>query len=133
MSEGFDGRPCVLVVDDDAGLRGLLWHQLRSLGYAALLAPCGAEAVRTYARHAGDVALALVDVRMRGGDGPDTLAALRQLDPGLPCCFITSDPGHYTQADLLALGALAVLHKPFSQADLARVLSGAVHGAGQPA
>lgn len=66
-------------------------------------------------------ALILLDVMMPGMDGPATLAALRA-DAGtadIPVAFITAKthPRHVT--DLKALGARAVLAKPFDPMSLA--------------
>lgn len=55
---------------------------------------------------------------MPGRDGPETLAALRELDPHLRFCFMTGESGRYSDQDLLGLGALAVFHKPFTPGEL---------------
>ncbi len=121
MSEGPDTAPAVLVVDDDRASRGLLEVWLRRLGYAPLVAASGVEAVNTFRAYPGPVALVLLDVHMPGGDGPATLAALRQLDPAVRCVFMTGVSVTGLQ-DLLALGAVGVLNKPFWWKDLADTL-----------
>jgi DNA-binding NtrC family response regulator len=133
VSVAADEFPCVLVVDDEPAIRGLLQVMLRRLGYTPLLAPGCAEAVQTFRGRTGPVALALVDVRMPGGDGPATLAALRALDPGLPCCFMTGHSGAYSEEELLGRGALGVLYKPFPEHALAGVLRRSQAGGPVPA
>jgi CheY-like chemotaxis protein len=110
------------VVDDEAAVRTLLDAGLRYHGFAVWPAADGAEAVDLYRRHAGEIALALLDVKMPGMDGPETLRALRAVNPGLACCFMTGDAGRYAEADLLALGAAHVIRKPFSLAETAQRL-----------
>lgn len=51
-------------------------------------------------------------------DGPATLATTRNLAPHVPCCFMSGDTGRYTEAELLGLGAAAVLPKPFQLGEL---------------
>ena len=50
-------------------------------------------AVDLYRRHRDEIAAALLDVRMPGMNGPETLEALREIDPHLRCSFMTGDPG----------------------------------------
>lgn len=108
------GRPpTVLVVDDDHALRTVLARVLRERGFVVWVASGGEEAVDVYRRHGREIDLVLSDVNMPGVTGPDTLAALRAVDPGVPCCFMTADQRLATRTALLALGALAVFGKPF--------------------
>jgi CheY-like chemotaxis protein len=59
-----------------------------------------------------------MDVQMPGMDGPQTLAALRQISPAVLCCFMTGHPGRYSEGELPDRGA-AFIGKPFVMADLA--------------
>lgn len=67
----------------------------------------------------------MLDVRMPGMDGPATLDALRAVDPGLPCVFVSGQSG-YSDGELLAHGAAAVLAKPVGLEELGRAVAGAV-------
>ena len=59
--------------------------------------------------------LILLDVRMPGMDGPQTLAQLRSAPQtaGIRVVFLTGDAQPADVERLLALGAVAVLAKPF--------------------
>ena len=111
-------QPGVLVVDDTEAVRTLLDFGLRASGFAVWLAADGHEGVSIYREHGPAIDLLLLDVRMPGWDGPETLAAIRALAPDLLCCFMTGDTGHYTEQELLALGAIGVLQKPFRLGEL---------------
>ena len=100
-------------------MRALLGAVLGGCGFRVWLADSGAEAVRLYPDLRGQVALALLDVRMPGLDGPATLRELRRLDLSLRCCFLTGDPGGHGVEGLRALGVERVFLKPFRLADLA--------------
>jgi len=115
-------RPTILVVDDEPAIRRLVAAILQQQGYAVLLAPTGAEAVRLYQDHSGVIGTVLLDIRMPGLDGPATLEALRALDPQVRCCFLSGDLGDYSEADLLQRGARGVLRKPFRVEELVSLL-----------
>jgi CheY-like chemotaxis protein len=108
------GRRGVLVVDDDASIRLLLDVALRQRGFTVWKASDGEEALGLYRLHRDAIALVLLDVRMPVLDGPQTIAALRQLEPALCFCFMSGNSGDYTTEWLLKLGATCVFEKPFS-------------------
>jgi CheY-like chemotaxis protein len=115
-------RPGILVVDDDAAVRFLLDIGLRQYGFAVLQAADGQEAIQVYQQERADIDLVLLDIRMPGLDGPQTLAALLGLNPQVRCCFMTGHAGSYSQAELLQLGAECVFSKPFQLAELAQAI-----------
>ncbi len=103
----------VIVVDDEESLRELLRLVLRSNGYAVQTAAGGEQALGLYRQCAGAAPLVLLDRKMPGLDGMETLAALREIDPQVRCCLMTGDSAGYTDEELAALGVACVLHKPF--------------------
>jgi CheY-like chemotaxis protein len=117
------GRPCILVVDDSEALRRLLHTALTRAGFQTVVAASGHEACTRLAEEPA-VDIALLDVRMPGLSGPDTLLALKAARPNLLCCFMTGDSGDYDPAELVRMGALAVIPKPFHLADLVQTLRG---------
>jgi CheY-like chemotaxis protein len=124
--------PGVLVVDDDLTVRMMLDMGLRRNGFTVWQAADGQEGLDVYARHSHAIDVVVLDVRMPGLDGPQTLAGLHNLNPQIACCFISGEIGKYTPEDLLALGASHFLKKPFSLAEipdvLHQLLSGTLRG-----
>jgi len=59
---------------------------------------------------------------MPGLNGPQTLAALRQLNPELPYCFLTGQAGGYSERQFHGQGAVRVSAKPVALEELAIVL-----------
>jgi DNA-binding NtrC family response regulator len=115
-------KPGVLVVDDEQMVRDLLQVALGPRGFEVWVAAGGAEALEVYQRHRNDIALVLLDVRMPGLDGPQTLCALQQVDPAVRCCFMSGDLDGYEPADLLKRGALLLFPKPFRLLEVIGIL-----------
>jgi CheY-like chemotaxis protein len=103
----------ILVVDDEAEVRELLAAALRQPGFMVWLAAGGDEAIELYCQHEPEISVVLLDVRMPGVDGPQTLSALQQLNAQVRCFFMSGDTGLYTEGELLKLGAVGFLRKPF--------------------
>lgn len=115
-------RPGVLVVDDDQLVRLMVRTGLERNGFDVWIAADADEAVEVYRMHTGRIAVVLLDVQMPGRDGPETLDALRELDPGVPVCFMSGDTGDYTADELTRRGATCFVPKPFLLNDLAETL-----------
>jgi DNA-binding response OmpR family regulator len=115
-------KPGILVVDDDVDVRQALGKGLQHHGFAVWLAADGREALELYQRRCKDIDMILLDVCMPGLNGPQTLIALKKLDPRVRCCFLSADLGGYTEKHLLGLGAARVLLKPVHLAEVAKTL-----------
>jgi CheY-like chemotaxis protein len=87
----------ILIVDDEDPVRRILDLGLRAQGFTVWLAADTLTAVELYRGHHDAIDVVLLDVRMPDRDGPETLAALRELDPHVTCCFMSGDTGDYTQ------------------------------------
>ena len=116
-------KPVVLVVDDNKEVGRMLDLALRSYGFVVRLAATGREAVELYREHHQSIALVLLDVQMPGMDGPATLAAIQTINPEVQCCFMSGHTGKYSITELLDMGAIHVVPKPFVSLNLlARLL-----------
>ena len=115
-------KPGILVVDDEEGVRGVLEIGLRLQGFTVWTARSGQEGIDLYRRHRETIDLVLLDVRMPGLDGPRTLAALQEVEPRIPCCFMSGDVDSYADGQLRNLGAATVIWKPFDLAEVMQML-----------
>jgi DNA-binding response OmpR family regulator len=115
-------RTEALLVDDDALVREALGSALRRSGFVVRVTSGGQEAVEAYRQHGARIGVVLLAVKMPGLDGPQTLAALRALDPDVRCCFISGDTEDETVANLLTLGASRFFPKPFRLAEVTDAL-----------
>lgn len=114
----------ILVVEDDDAVRRLVDVALRTFEFAVIVAASGKKAIEILRQH--NIDLVLLDVQMPVMDGPSTLAALREIDPNLICCFMSGHTGKYTAEDLLHMGAAKVIEKPFRLHHLRQTILDAV-------
>ncbi|MDA8097706.1 MAG: response regulator [Clostridia bacterium] len=101
----------LLVVDDQPAIRHLLLEALASDGFEVELAANGREAVAKVQQR--QPALVLLDLKMPGMSGLETLRELNKVAPGLPVILITaygelSDPGEAER-----MGVRCLILKPF--------------------
>jgi DNA-binding response OmpR family regulator len=106
----------VLVVDDDADIRGLLRELLARAGFHVDEAPNGRAALRSF--HAQPPDLVLLDVSMPGGlDGCQTLERIRDLSD-VPVLMLTARSGELEKVRGLKGGADDYITKPFGRQEL---------------
>jgi CheY-like chemotaxis protein len=70
--------------EDEPALRTTVTRALQRLGFKVLAAVDGVEGVELFERHRDEIQCVLCDLTMPRMGGWETLAALRQLAPGLP-------------------------------------------------
>jgi len=121
-------KPGVLVVDEDHLVRIMVQLGLERNGFDVWLARNGRDAIDLYRRHTEEITVVLLDVRMPGLNGVQTLKALRELNPELPACFMIGDTDPYKPAELLQRGAAYVIAKPFLLDNLANIIRLITHG-----
>jgi DNA-binding response OmpR family regulator len=108
----------VLVVEDDAGVRGLLRAILEDEGFEIVLAADGEEGLEL-ARSA-EPAVLVIDVMMPGLGGPEVLRRLRREDGTLPFAVLVLTGAVESVEPLrYELGPDSILEKPFDITKLA--------------
>lgn len=114
----------VLVVDDDAGVRGVLSALLTEEGYE-VSAQAGAEAALVQVRD-DPPDLVLADLKMPGRDGLWLLDSLQQHSPDTAVVMLTGYGDTETAVDCLRRGATDYLLKPPRILDLVRAIERAL-------
>jgi two-component system cell cycle sensor histidine kinase/response regulator CckA len=78
-----EGHETILIIDDEQAVRNVWAEYLVRKGYRVLLAENGREGISLFRKNPGAVDLVILDVIMPKMGGKDTLAALKDLDPGV--------------------------------------------------
>ncbi|HET9465750.1 MAG TPA: response regulator [Gemmatimonadales bacterium] len=121
------GGHTVLVVDDEEAVRHLACRMLTWMGYQALEASHGREAIATIEQHAGAIHLVLTDIKMPGMSGRELGRHVEQRWPGKPILYMSGFASEVFQGGLLEAGA-PFLPKPFTQEDLAQKVRSLLQG-----
>jgi PAS domain S-box-containing protein len=122
-----DGPPInrtrsVLVVDDNEAVLITTLRILKSLGYAAMPAASGAEALQLIASNP-DIDLVLADFAMPEMDGVALAEAIRRARPNLPVLLAT---GYREHKALKEFGEARTLQKPYSDAEVLQKITAAL-------
>ncbi len=102
--------PIVLLVDDEERFRQNLKKMLTAHGLTVTAVGSGEEALAELARQPYDVML--LDMRMPGLSGLETLAALKQDYPETEVIVLTGHASVDTAAEIIRLGGFEFLLKP---------------------
>ncbi len=112
---------CVIVVDDDPGVRDVVRSMLESSGYKVLLAENGKEALRLLKSEHAD--LILTDLVMPEQEGIETIKALRRQYPKIKVIAMSGAFGGDYLRIAAYLGAHATLAKPIQMDRLLKLVS----------
>ena len=110
----------VLVVDDEPAIREMLLGFLETKGYSARAAADGEEALRLIRNQRPHSVV--LDLRMPGLSGLDTLAQIKELDPRIPVVLMTGYGTVDAAVAAMKLGAEDFLTKPVRLAELLRTI-----------
>jgi solute carrier family 13 (sodium-dependent dicarboxylate transporter), member 2/3/5 len=111
----------VLFVDDEERFRTTLAKRLRARGYDVVDVDNGEEAVRRV-RQDGDIGIAVLDLRMPGMDGIQTLREMRAFNPAIQAVMLTGHGSLDSAKEAGRLEAFKYLQKPCEVEELAEVL-----------
>ena len=122
------GKETILVVEDEEMLRSLVREVLTRAGYRVIEAEDGDEGVRVFKLHQEDIHLVLMDLGLPKRSGDEVFVSLRSIRPDVRVIFSTGYVKKEKTEELMQLGALGVVYKPFTVMDMLatirRVLDG---------
>jgi signal transduction histidine kinase/ActR/RegA family two-component response regulator len=117
------GSETILVVEDEAVVRGVVRAALTSLGYRVLEADSCLEALALWPEHRGEIRLLLTDLLMPGGmNGIELAERLRQDNPKLPVICASGYSADTIGKDLSHYDGFEFLPKPFEIHKLAQTI-----------
>lgn len=118
----------ILVAEDDRNLRRILRAMLTREGYEVSECADGAAAASFIAGHRVDALV--TDIRMPRMDGLELFRHCRERHPGLPVILVTAYGRVEDAVEAMRAGAFDYVLKPFDEAELLRVVGGAVASCG---
>jgi CheY-like chemotaxis protein len=120
------GPARILVMDDDRKIRNIVERFLKSIGYEAITASNGSDAVERYRmeREAGAPFHAVImDLTVPGGmGGKEAMERLLEIDPAVTAIVSSGYSNDPVMANYREYGFHAVLSKPYQLHDLEQVV-----------
>ncbi|MCY1065731.1 response regulator [Nannocystis sp. RBIL2] len=114
----------LLIVEDDSHFRGELTRELEGRGFQVASAPSVHSALAALARRPADVVL--TDLRLGGPDGLDLLKLLPSVSRRSRSILMSAHASARDHQVATELGAIDVLIKPFTPAELLRSIHKAI-------
>ncbi len=112
----------VLVVDDDEVIRDFFERVLKD--YIVTKASSGEEALEIIQKRKHS--LVLLDLRMPGIDGIETLRRIKEIDSSIAVIMLSAFGSLRTNIEAAKLGAYSSLAKPFDLFEIKRILAEAI-------
>ena len=113
----------LLVIDDEPGHRLMVRAVLEDAGWLVTDAASGEEGVALFASLGGDADVALVDMKMPGMNGQQTLKKLHEIRSGLPVILLTAYGSVGSAVEAMKQGAFDYLTKPADNDELVLTLN----------
>ena len=110
--------PRILVVEDEPLIRMLAVDMLDALGYSAMEAASGGEALAIGDEELAALAGLMIDLGLPDHRGEEVALRLRERRPDLPVILTTGADATAAHAELSGGGAVGVLEKPYHFNDL---------------
>jgi two-component system response regulator HydG len=115
-----DGKPTVLVIDDESGILDSLRILLKNEGFTPHVALGGKQGLEQIAALRPDIVLS--DVRMPNVDGVQILSAARAQDADTPVILMTAQATLQSAMQAVNEGAFYYIQKPFKNDELVAIL-----------
>lgn len=118
----------ILIIDDDALLRGVLAKALVHAGHTVIQAEDGRQGMDLV--RVTEIDVAITDMIMPGQEGVETIFALRRDHPRVPVIAMSGGANNSPLYLQIAekIGAKHILSKPFLPKDLIRLIEEALAG-----
>ena len=116
----------ILIIDDEPSVGDALRLVLESRGYEVVLVTKGLEGIEQARKRR--FGFSVVDLFLTDISGFELITDLRNLQPQIPILLITAHGSPQVCAEAKKLGAVGALAKPFSPAELLKVIDSHLHG-----
>ncbi|MDA8442323.1 MAG: response regulator [Peptococcaceae bacterium] len=110
----------ILVVDDQMGVRRLLYEAFKEEGYEVEMAASGLEAIETVKKSIPSIIL--MDMKMPGMNGLEALKEIKKLDQEIAVIMMTAYGELEIVAQAMKLGVKEYITKPFDLNELKQLV-----------
>lgn len=121
----------ILVMDDEDFIRELSYEMLKSMGYEAVTAKDGAEAIKLYKEAIesnNPFSAVIMDLTIPGGvGGKEAISILKEIDPNVKAIVSSGYSNEMIKSELSKSGFIGILNKPYQKDDLGEVLEKILH------
>jgi two-component system NtrC family response regulator len=114
----------LMLVDDDKNFLRVLTYHIRDLGFRAIPASSGEEALKLLEDARPD--LVITDLRMPGMDGMELLEKIRRIYTDLPVIVLTAHGSIDKAVEAIKRGAYDFLSKPFEKEEIGHTIANAL-------
>jgi len=117
------GKGTVLMVDDEKMILDVCVPMLASLGYSALTAASGEEAIRIFKEKGAGIDLIILDMIMPDTGGGEVFDRMKAIDPGVRVLLSSGYSIDGQATEIIARGCMGFIQKPFSMKQLSEKLA----------
>ncbi len=121
----------VLVVDDEEGIRDVCSVFVEHLGFEAIAAADGNEAIELYRKHAGQIVCVLLDLTMPMLDGIGTYQELTDIRKDIPVILSSGFSEHNISRRFSNIGLAGFIQKPYTLHELKDKIAHVLKAAGK--
>ena len=121
--QNYEQQPAILFADDDAICLEVGLKILQKLGYKALGARDGIEAIEVFLNNQREVKLVILDMKMPY-NGCTAFLRLKKINASVKVLIASGYANDEQISKLIELGCNGFIHKPFSINELSRKISG---------
>ncbi len=129
-SETIRGSETILLVDDEELILDVGEALLKELGYKAIVAKSGEEAVEYMKNRGKEIDLVILDMVMPKMDGGMTFDKIRQLQPAVPIILASGYSLNGQATQIMQKGCQGFLQKPFGLSELSQKIRSTLDGNG---
>ena len=116
--DSLKGSETLLVIDDEALIRGMLGDVLPRFGYKVLTASGGRKGIELVRERRQEIRLILLDLNMPELSGEETHEELRVIAPEIPVVVFSGYIVPSIRAKMAGNGVRGFIHKPFKNLEL---------------
>ncbi len=118
----------ILIVEDDASIRGLMTKHFRRKGFEVEYAAAAEDVIERFATGSARFDVVVIDIHLPGESGVDLARRIHSVSPEQQVVFMTGDSDGAIARQALKDGAAGYLLKPFQFHEIDTVVNRAIQG-----